>query len=124
MKKTDARRASFPPGERGSVTLETAFAIVVLLAVLVVALWCVGVAVGALRTQDAARNAARALARGDSFEDARALGLQSAPQARITFSASNGTVTATVRNRVKATLPLLDRVGFTIERSAVAAREE
>ena len=118
-----ARRAPWPPGERGSVTLETAFAIVVLLAVLVVALWSIGVGVSVLRAQDAARNAARSIARGETYAQARQLAQQIAPSASLTFAVQGNAVTATVRQRVRGNLPLLDRIGITVERSAVAARE-
>ena len=118
-----ARRAPWPPGERGSVTLETAFAIVVLLAVLIAALWSLGVAMSVLRAQDAARNAARSLARGETYEQAWQLAHQIAPDASVTFAVHADAVTATVKQRVKANLPILDRVGFTVARSVVAARE-
>lgn len=123
MTHVRARRAPWPPGERGSVTLETAFATVVLLAVLVVALWCISVGMNVLRAHDAARNAARSLARGESYAQAREIAQQISPNSHVTFKVSGELVTATVRQRVRATLPLLDRVGFNVERSVVAARE-
>ena len=123
MAKTDACRAPWPPGERGSVTLETAFAIAGLLAVLIGCLWCVGVGVQTLRAQDAARNAARSLARGESVEQARQIAYDTLPEASVTFATRGDLVTATVRQRVRAMLPILDSVGVTVERSVAVIRE-
>lgn len=65
--------------EHGSVTAEVAFVLPVLLAVLAVGLWLVGTVITNIRCIDAARDTARAVARGESAESARQIGLRSAP---------------------------------------------
>lgn len=124
MFKTDACRAPLSPSERGSVTLETALAIPILLAVAVIGVWCISVGIGALRVHDAARAAARAIAHGESLDDARELAHRSAPDATIVIETNDETVEVRARERVKSSLPILNAVGITIERTVVAAREE
>lgn len=123
MFTTDACRAPRPPSERGSVTLETAIAIPVLLAVAMIGVWCIAVAVGAVRVHDAARSAARSLARGDSLSQARELAHQTAPAAAFECDFSEDAVRVTAKERVAASLPLLSSVGITIERTVVAPLE-
>lgn len=65
--------------ERGSVTAEAAFVFPVLLAVLALGLWLVGTVITNVRCIDAARDTARAVARGESLESARQLGERAAP---------------------------------------------
>ena len=65
--------------QRGAVTAELAFALPTLLAVTAGLVWLLAVAVGQARTVDAARETARALARGDDEAAALAIGRQIAP---------------------------------------------
>jgi hypothetical protein len=65
--------------------------------------WMVSIGISQVLTVDAARDAARALARGDDTDAATAAALRSAPEgARVTYSTSAGTVTATVSVRASA----------------------
>ncbi|HWJ11971.1 MAG TPA: TadE family type IV pilus minor pilin [Nocardioides sp.] len=66
-------------GDRGAVTAELAVALPVLLAVTAGLAWLLAVAVGQVRTVDAARETARALARGDDEAAAVAVGRRVAP---------------------------------------------
>lgn len=114
-------RVSSASSERGSVLLETAIAIPLLAVVMIICIWCVAVAATALRTHDAARIAARALARGDSATDAREAAHSSAPEATIVISWNGDLVEVTAREKVKGVLP---GFGYTVERSVSAQREE
>lgn len=67
-------------GERGAVTAELAVALPVLLAVTAGLAWLLAVAIGQVRTVDAARETARALARGDDESAALAVGRRVAPE--------------------------------------------
>lgn len=67
-------------GERGAVTAELAVALPVLLAVTAGLAWLLAVAIGQVRTVDAARETARALARGDDEAAALAVGQRVAPE--------------------------------------------
>ena len=67
-------------GERGAVTAELAVALPVLLAVTAGLAWLLAVAIGQVRTVDAARETARALARGDDEAAALAVGRRVAPE--------------------------------------------
>jgi hypothetical protein len=65
--------------------------------------WMVSVGISQVLTVDAARDAARALARGDSEAAATAVALRAAPDgAVVIYSRSGGTVTATVSVRASA----------------------
>ncbi len=102
------------------VTAELAACLPVLVLVLGVALTAVSVTAARVRLQDAARETARAAARGDGAA-ARALGRDAAPGAQVAVSVGNSDTTAVVR----ATLhPLGDWLpAITITERAVAATE-
>lgn len=62
------------PRERGAATAELAMTLPVLVAVTLALLWLLTVGIAQLRTVDAARETARALARGDDRASALAVG--------------------------------------------------
>jgi Flp pilus assembly protein TadG len=79
--------------EHGSVTAEAAFVFPVLLAVLALGLWLIGTVITNVRCIDAARDTARAVARGESLESARQLGERAAPPgATITITRQDLTI--------------------------------
>lgn len=65
--------------ERGAVTAEVAMVLPVLIATMLFGVWVVGVVVANVRCIDAARDVARAVARGESPEAAQQIGLRAAP---------------------------------------------
>ncbi|MEU4390421.1 TadE family type IV pilus minor pilin [Kribbella sp. NPDC023855] len=78
---------------RGSVTAEVALVLPVLLAVLAAGLWLIGTVITNIRCIDAARDTARAVARGEPTEAARRLGQRSAPSgATITITQTDSTI--------------------------------
>ena len=82
--------------DSGMVTAELAAALPILMILVGVALAAVSVAGQRVRTADAAREAARAAARGDSVA-ARRLAAEAAPSAAVTISRSGDRVVAQVR---------------------------
>jgi hypothetical protein len=115
----------WPRRDGGTVTAETAAALPVLVVVLVAAVWAVGAAAAQLRCTDAAREAARALARGDGIGTSRALAVAVAPAGAAVRVSVEGDL---VRVRVSALTPLpAPLAGLvpapTVSGSAVAMRE-
>ncbi|HEY3712902.1 MAG TPA: TadE family type IV pilus minor pilin [Jatrophihabitantaceae bacterium] len=104
------------------VTAELAASLPVLMVLLGVALSAVSVAGQRVRAADAAREAARAAARGDSGAAAR-LATQAAPGAAVTISRSGDRVVAQVRIAVHPMggwLPALQ----VVERAVAAAEPD
>jgi Flp pilus assembly protein TadG len=74
-----------PRGDRGAATAELALSLPLLVAVTIGLVWLLSVGAAQVRVVDAARETARAAARGDSTGEAVARGLQVAPPgSRIT----------------------------------------
>lgn len=88
--------------------------------------WLLAVGAAQLRTVDAARETARALARGDAEADAVARGLRVAPEgSRVAVTGAGGEVRVTVSGRVEGPGGLFAHLpGAGLEASAVAASEE
>ncbi len=108
--------------ERGAVTAETAMVLPVLVLFAVGLAWLVGIGVAHVRCVDAAREAARAVARGDAGL-ARSLGERVAPEgAEIAWRQEGETVVVTVRARIRGPL-LLGLGSTTVTASAAAALE-
>lgn len=101
-------------GERGQAVVELAFAVPVLLVVMLVGMWGIGVAREAIVLADAARDAARALARGE-----REPVLD--PSIVVEHRVGDGRVTVLLRREVRA--PLLGGRSFTLEQGATSVLE-
>ncbi|TWP51416.1 pilus assembly protein [Lentzea tibetensis] len=84
--------------DRGAATVEAAIAVCALLMVLAVAAAGVGTMIGQLRCTDAAREAARLVARGER-DQALAAGKRIAPNAELTVHDEGGAVRVEVRGR-------------------------
>jgi Flp pilus assembly protein TadG len=67
-------------GDHGTVTAEVAILLPVLVGVMILGLSMVGVVMANIRCVDAARDAARATARGEPFESAQRIGQGTAPR--------------------------------------------
>lgn len=108
--------------QAGMVTAETAVVLPVLLLVLAAAVAAVVVVGDQLRCVDAAREAARAAARGDPASTVTAIGTRAAPGgARISVSTSQDDVVVSVWAVVAPLGPLPFHV--TVSARAVALRE-
>lgn len=111
------RRRKLPVDDRGMVTVEAAFAIASVVAVVVISVVGVMAVAAHIRCIDAAREVARIAAQGDSAK-ARAVGAQVAPRgASITL----GEDSDLVRVHVRVSVPLLSMLD--VSASAVAAVE-
>jgi hypothetical protein len=113
-----------PQGERGFVTAEMAAALPALVVVLMIAIVAVGASTAQLRCAGAAREAARAAARGEPAEASHAAALASAPPgAVIHVERSGDLLLVVVRARVHLPGPLLNDIGWTVRGRAAAAPE-
>jgi hypothetical protein len=107
------------PSDRGSVTVELAVALPVLVLLLLAGLSAVDAVATKMRCVDAAREAARAEARGEPGAPA---GQRAAPNgASVQVNGGDDTVSATVTVAVRPFGPALP--GFAVAATAVAARE-
>jgi len=113
-----------PGDERGSVLIETAIAIPCLVATGIALLWGLGIGATMLTLSDAAYQAARAAARGESAAAAASLAAQVAPKARVSIDQSGGLVSVALAQDFSVPLPLLEGLEVTVQRSATAAVEQ
>lgn len=111
--------------ESGAVTAETAVMLPILAVFTVGMAWLVSLGVTQVRTQDAAREAARVIARGDPAATGTGYARRVAPPgSRVTVEKSHESVVVTVRAPVRgpggffAFLP-----EFDVHAQSVAARE-
>ncbi|AIY15789.1 TadE family type IV pilus minor pilin [Pimelobacter simplex] len=108
------------------MTAELALALPTLLLVTAGLVWLLAVAVGQIRTVDAARETARALARGDDSAAALALGRQVAPDGvRLSVSQDGDRIVVTARGRIAGPGGLFRSLpGAELRAEAIAAAEE
>lgn len=105
------------------VTAEIAAALPVFVALLIAAVWTVSVATAQARCVDAAREAARAAARGEDDAVVRDVAEAVAPSgATVKVSRSDTEVTVEVKVRAPLPVPFRD-VGPTVSGRAVAILE-
>ena len=118
-------RSTGTGSERGAVTAELASVLPMLVAVTVGLVWLLAVGAAQVRTVDAARETARAVARGDAESVAVARGLQVAPPgSTVTVTRGAGEVRVTVTGRVRGPGGLFaDLPSPTVRATAVAAEE-
>lgn len=112
-------------GERGAVTAELALALPTLIAVTIGLVWLLSVGVAQVRTVDAAREAARAVARGDDAATAVSLGERVAPHGvTVRVEATGDRVIARASGRVAGPGGLLGFLpGADVSAEAVAVTE-
>ena len=101
-------------GERGQAIVELAFTVPVLLALLAFGLWAGAVARTAIVLADAARDAARAIARG---------GTPAPLPDGVTMERADDATTVTIRLSTRVSAPVLG-LGATIEQSATSLKED
>jgi Flp pilus assembly protein TadG len=110
--------------ERGAATAELALGIPVLVSLTVGLVWLLTIGLAQVRMVDAARETARAGARGEDPSAAVARGEEVAPGARVTLSSSDGEVVATASDDVAPPGGLLGFLpGVGVHAQAVAAVE-
>ncbi|GAA1573220.1 hypothetical protein GCM10009742_15120 [Kribbella karoonensis] len=79
----------------------------VLIALLILGIWSIGLVVMNIRCIDAARDVARAVARGDSPEQAEAIGHRTVPTGTITITRDDSDIYVTVTTKPTHNPPLL-----------------
>jgi len=88
--------------QRGAATAELALVLPVFIAVTIGLVWLLAVGAAQVRAVDAAREAARAVARGDDVAGAVAVGERVAPDgSRVTVTREGERVIAVVQGRVR-----------------------
>jgi hypothetical protein len=112
--------------DRGAVTAELALGLPLLVAVTIGLVWLLAVGAAQIRTVDAARETARAVARGDDVGAAVARGRRVAPEgAEVSVSRGGGQVVATSSAQVDGPGGLFGFLpAVTVSAEAVAADEE
>lgn len=103
------------------VTAETATVLPFVVLMAVVLTWVVTLGVTQMRLADAAREAARVVARGESASAGRDAVRDLAPGARVTIVTRDGRAEVKVRHRAR--LPLVPRVRIDLGARAVAVVE-
>jgi Flp pilus assembly protein TadG len=93
------------------VTAEAALVLPVLAAVTLALIWMLGLAVTQMRVTDAAREAARAVARGDPQVEAERAALTAAPGADVRIETRGDRVRVVVVREVRAPGELLGHLG-------------
>ena len=106
------------------MTAETALAIPVLVGLTVVLIWMVAFGIGQMRTTDAAREAARALARGESEAAAAALVQAVDPGASMTVQRTGDRVVVTVTRSDRGAFGALTSLAGVTRATATAVIEE
>ncbi|MHA6762163.1 TadE family type IV pilus minor pilin [Streptacidiphilus sp. PAMC 29251] len=120
----DADRAAGAGADRGYVTAETAVVLPVLVLLIGVLVWGVLVGAAQVRCVDAAREGARAAARGDPQGQVLDVVRRDAPQgAAVELSESGGTVVVRVSAQSRAPGGLGGLLSLPVGATAVAARE-
>lgn len=122
-----AKRRRAPPSttQRGMVTAETAISLTALVVVLLAMLWVVTLVGWQARCLDAARDAARALARGESAASSRSEASRSAPPgAQIQIDVVGDLAIATVGLQARPPWPILSALpAVSLEGKAVVVIE-
>lgn len=108
------------------MTAELALGLPLVLALTIGMVWLLAVGAAQIRVVDAAREAARAIARGDDESSARSLALRIAPDgAWLDIAIGDGQVTVTSSAEVEGPGGLFDfMTGVTVSSQAVAVMED
>lgn len=112
--------------EAGAVTAETAVVLPLMAAFTVTMVWLVSLGVTQARTVDAAREAARSAARGDTTAQARSWGARVAPDgSRFVITRGEHSIVVKVAAPVRGPRGLFDFLPhLTVRARAVAATEQ
>ena len=111
--------------QRGAATAELAMAVPLLVALTVGLVWLLSVGLAQIRMVDAAREAARAAARGETVAEAESRGSEVAPAgSRVAMDTVGDQVTVTVTGSARPPAGLLGFLpAVTLHAEAVAAVE-
>ncbi|WP_420488542.1 TadE family type IV pilus minor pilin [Kribbella solani] len=95
---------------RGAVTAELAIVLPMLLSLLLLGVWAIGLVILNLQCIDAARDVARAVARGESPDEAQAIGQRAIPGGTVAIARDGSDVRVTVSAAPRRTPPLIGRL--------------
>ena len=110
--------------QRGAATAELALGIPLLVSLTIGLVWLLTIGIAQVRMVDAARETARAGARGDDVAAAVSRGQQAAPGATVSLFEADGRVVASASDVVAAPGGLLGFLpGVQVSAEAVAATE-
>lgn len=109
-------------GQAGMVTVEIAVAVIAVVVVAAMMMFCVGVGVAQVRTQEAARTAAREAARGESDAVVRQAAQRNSPGASVRINRRSDEIEVVVSRRIEP-LGSISLPGVTVASRSVAARE-
>lgn len=124
-RRDGARRRPPRDPARGAVTAEIAAALPALVVVVIGAVWVVSIALAQMRCADAAREAARAAARGEDPAVVADVAGEVAPDgARVRVDVESDLVTVEVSARIPVPLPFADGVPTPTVRATAAAVKE
>ena len=116
-------RAAALRDDRGMATAELAVVLPALVLVAALVVWTLMAAAAHLRCVDAARAAARELARGESVQAVRDLGARRAPDGATVRVAAQGGGLVAVEVRLRVAFPLSDELGLDVGGGAVGCGE-
>lgn len=109
--------------DRGSVTLEAALVLPLLLLVAATLMWAMGIAFTALAMGDAVRTSARLIARGEDPESVMSRLQTSLPDSDLVLEAQGADVVISAAHFMSLPVPLFRDLGFTVTQSAIAPLE-
>ncbi|MEV5961761.1 TadE family type IV pilus minor pilin [Kribbella sp. NPDC051952] len=103
----NAVRKTERENDRGAITAELAITLPVLLSLLLLGIWSIGLVILNIQCIDAARDVARAVARGEPPDQAKAIGHRTVPTATITITREGQDIHVTVTATPTHNPPLL-----------------
>ena len=123
IKRSGAPSCGSVHRDRGSVTLEAALVLPLLLLVAATLLWAMGVAFTALSMGDAVRTSARLIARGESADAVMAQLQESLPDSEVVLEPRDVDIMIRAERFMSVPIPVFDGVGFLVTQSATAPLE-
>lgn len=109
--KSTSLRQRATRADHGAVTAEVAIVLPMLMATMLAGLWAVGLVVANIRCIDAARDIARAVARGEPAAEAERIGERAAPEgAVVAISQEQSIVRVVVKSEARLDWTLFDKL--------------
>jgi hypothetical protein len=123
LKRSGAPSRGSVHRDRGSVTLEAALALPLLLLTAATLMWAMGVGFTAVSMGDAVRTSARLIARGEDAESVMSRLKTSLPDSDLELESRGAEVVISAAHFMSLPVPLFHDLGFTVTQSATAPVE-
>ncbi|MFZ1362763.1 MAG: TadE family protein [Candidatus Nanopelagicales bacterium] len=123
QKRIHRKRSAFIYQQNGMVTAEFAVVLMAVSVVMIMVIFAATVGVSYVQTQDAARQAARLIARGESQSKAVGQAKAALPSSRVAVDYSSDAVSVHVTNSVTLPIAKVKLGGITVSSTAHAPRE-